>query len=100
MRLLLFVGCALCIKTAWAQAPTSENHNQSRTNVANTAADTTSRPFTFTTQAYQREALRLVLAEANVIAKQLNLSERLPIKEEDLAEASWCRMGWRRVTLI
>jgi hypothetical protein len=38
----------------------------------------------FTTRAYHQEALRLVLAEANDAARQLNLPEKLPITESDL----------------
>lgn len=38
----------------------------------------------FTTKAYEKEALRLVLREANQIAQDLHLPERLPITEADL----------------
>lgn len=38
----------------------------------------------YTTEAYNREALRLVLAEANAVAAQLGLEESLPITERDL----------------
>jgi hypothetical protein len=41
----------------------------------------------FTTSAYQKEAFRLVLVEANQVARDLKLSEKLPIKESDVAEA-------------
>jgi len=40
--------------------------------------------YTFTTQAYNREALRLVLGEANRAAKALHLPEDLPITEASL----------------
>lgn len=42
---------------------------------------------TFTTEAYQNEALRLVIQEANKVAKEMNLSEALPISESTLAHA-------------
>ena len=38
----------------------------------------------FTTDAYRQEALRLVIEEANRVAKQLHLSEQLPIVETNL----------------
>jgi hypothetical protein len=41
----------------------------------------------FTTRAYQREAFKLVLQEANRVAKELRLPEKLPITETDLVEA-------------
>jgi hypothetical protein len=41
----------------------------------------------FTTKAYREEALRLMLAEANRVAGELPLGERLPITKSDLVEA-------------
>src|SRR5882724_10023078 len=41
---------------------------------------------TFTTEAYQAEVLRLLLAEANYIAKDLNLEESVPITKTNLVE--------------
>jgi hypothetical protein len=41
---------------------------------------------TFTTPAYNREAFRLVLQEANRIAQELRLPEKLPITEDDVVE--------------
>jgi hypothetical protein len=38
----------------------------------------------FTTRAYQNEALRLVIQEANKVAKEMNLPEALPITEDSL----------------
>jgi hypothetical protein len=38
----------------------------------------------FTTKAYQEEAFRLVLQEANLVAKQLQLPENLPITETNV----------------
>jgi hypothetical protein len=42
---------------------------------------------TFTTPAYQKEAVRLVIEEANRVAQQLNLPENLPITQSNLVEA-------------
>ena len=39
-----------------------------------------------TPPAYQKEALRLLIAEANRVAKELNLPERLPIAETNLVK--------------
>ena len=41
----------------------------------------------FTTKAYQAEALRLVIQEANVVAKQLALPEELPITKSNIIKA-------------
>jgi hypothetical protein len=38
----------------------------------------------FTTPAYRKEALRLVIEEANRVARELNLSEQMPITESNL----------------
>jgi hypothetical protein len=40
----------------------------------------------FVTPAYQKEALGLLIAEANRVAKELNLPEKLPITETNLVE--------------
>jgi hypothetical protein len=42
-------------------------------------------PIMFTTKAFREEALRLIIQEANVVAKQLNLPEDLPITDADLS---------------
>jgi hypothetical protein len=42
--------------------------------------------WTFTTKAYQREAVRLMLEEANRVAKELSLPEQIPITESNLTE--------------
>jgi hypothetical protein len=42
---------------------------------------------TFTTPAYRKEALRLVIEEANRVAQELNLPEQLPITQTNLLEA-------------
>ncbi len=47
----------------------------------------TSEAFRFTTRAYEREALHLVLEEANRVAKELDLPEKFPITETDLTRA-------------
>src|SRR5205823_11068487 len=42
--------------------------------------------FRFSSQAYQREAFRLLLQEANKFAEELHLPEKLPITECDVAQ--------------
>jgi len=42
-------------------------------------------PIMFTTKAFREEALRLIIQEANVVAKQLNLPEDLPITDADIS---------------
>jgi len=51
----------------------------------------------FTTKAYQNEAFRLVLKEANNVARELQLQEKLPITETDLAEIFIASYGSSRV---
>jgi hypothetical protein len=56
------------------------------TNEANRNAKDARMKITFTTQAYDKEALRLILQGANTIAKELQLPEKFPITEEDVVE--------------
>lgn len=51
----------------------------------------------FTTRAYQREAFKLVLEEANKGAAELNLPEKLPIIESNLMERYIVRYGASRI---
>jgi hypothetical protein len=46
----------------------------------------THKELVFTTPAYNKEALRLIIEEANRVARELNLPEKLPITEADLVE--------------
>src|SRR5271166_758004 len=41
----------------------------------------------YTTRQYEKTAFKLVLQEANQVAKELQLAEKLPITETDLVEA-------------
>jgi hypothetical protein len=49
--------------------------------------NTASTDLTFTTTAYKQEAKRLVIEEANRVAKELNLPEPLPITEASVVES-------------
>ena len=53
-----------------------------------------SRAMTFTTKAYQAEALRLVLQEANSVAQQLRLPEQLPITQSNIVKAFISPFGY------
>jgi len=50
----------------------------------------------FTTKAYRNEAFRLVLQEANRVATELRLPEKLPITETDLASRFISPFGYAR----
>ena len=54
----------------------------------------------FTTDAYKREALRLVIREANQVAQELRLAEELPITESNLAGAFIPPYGMSQFTKI
>lgn len=51
----------------------------------------------FTTKAYQKEAFKLVLQEANGAAKELHLPEKLPIAITNLTEVYISRYGGSRI---
>jgi hypothetical protein len=51
----------------------------------------------FTTKAYEREAFKLVLQEANQVAHELGLRERLPITEHDVVNAFICGYGMSQI---
>lgn len=52
---------------------------------------------TFTTKAYQMEALRRVIQEANDAAKEMKLPEKLPITETNIVKAFISPFGFARV---
>jgi hypothetical protein len=49
---------------------------------------------TYTTDAYRREALRLLIEEANAVARDMNLPETLPITESDVVVGFICPFGF------
>jgi hypothetical protein len=51
----------------------------------------------FTTQAYQKEALKLMLHEANQVAAELELQERLPIEATNLVEHFVVPFGYAHI---
>jgi hypothetical protein len=53
----------------------------------------TSEGFRFSTEAYEREAVKLLLEEANRVAKELRLPESLPITESNLTRVFIVRYG-------
>lgn len=48
----------------------------------------------FTTEAYRREALKRLITEANLVAKQLQLPEELPITESNIVAAFVSPFGY------
>lgn len=52
----------------------------------------------FTTKAYQKEAFKLVLQEANKAARELRLPEKLPITATDLFEVHISTYGFSRIS--
>lgn len=73
--LLAFARCALAGDLP-ADVPTSPGRDAH-----------SMRAMTFTTKAYQTEALRLVLQEANSVAQQLHLPEEIPITQSNIVKA-------------
>ena len=67
------------------------------TNGANTNATNAQVKITFTTPAYNKEAFRRVLQEANKIAQELRLPEKLPITENDVVERFIAPYGITRI---
>jgi hypothetical protein len=53
---------------------------------------------TFTTPAYQAAAFKLLLQEANIVARELRLPEKLPITETDVTYAYIVPFGYARTT--
>lgn len=62
----------------------SDTNHQAIPPVFDSNGKYTSEGMRFTTQAYEKEAFRLVLQEANLVAKELQLPEKLPITETDV----------------
>lgn len=84
---VLFVNC-----NAWCQltSPTPNNWGQKLPPGVPKVVDTNGNvlyvPHKFTSEAYQREALALLVEEANKVATDLHLPEALPITKTNLAE--------------
>lgn len=88
--LTMFVSACvlLTLFTAEAQTPSTNSATTNRSNIPDMLTPDgklTHEAYHFTTKAYQREALRLVIEEANKVAKELQLPEKLPITETNLA---------------
>jgi hypothetical protein len=63
-----------------------DNSHLDQTNQMELTAKERFHQLIFTTPAYRREALRLIIEEANRIAQELNLPEQLPIVKRNLVE--------------
>jgi hypothetical protein len=77
----LFLSSILCAYAQFNGLP------KPQPNWAGTTARQRYEKLNFTTPAYQKEAVRLVIEEANHVAQQLNLQENLPITESNLVAA-------------
>jgi hypothetical protein len=82
MRVLLFSFSLLVTAGAWAETNSILHVDWSKMNSRQQL-----QALKFTTPAYRKEALRLVVEEANRIAKELNLPEQLPILETNLVKS-------------
>jgi hypothetical protein len=68
-------------------AQESTGDSTTRPNVGGMTSRQRYKTLTFTTPAYYREALRLIIEEANRVARELQLPEKLPITQTNLVEA-------------
>jgi hypothetical protein len=76
--------------TAEAQTSSTNSSTTNRSNIPDMLTSDgrlTHEAFRFTTKAYEREALKLVIEEANKVAEELQLPEKLPITETNLTRA-------------
>lgn len=82
MRLLHFIFVSLALSVCAQDQQIATNF----TNAKLRSAQERLRQMTFTTPAYQNEAIRLIIEEANRVAKELPLHETLPITKSNLVE--------------
>jgi hypothetical protein len=95
------IAALLCLATFCAVLAVSEEQDR-KTDLldweeAMVGSDDRDYPMMFTTSTYHQEALRLVLAEANDVARQLDLPEKLPITESDLERVFIAPYGMSRM---
>jgi len=79
MRFIIYLILLIALP-AWAQ----DTNSKAAPDMAKMTSRERLQMMTATTPAYQREALRLVIEEANRVARELNLAETLPITESNL----------------
>lgn len=93
----LIVACLICSSCIGDAQSASENEPTNVPTVFSPWGTYSSAGLRFTTMAYQKEAFRLVLQEANKVAIELNLPETLPITETNLAELHITGYGRTRI---
>jgi len=71
LLIVFLIRCVLFGQVAYSQIPSATNHGEIP-------------DLEFTTPAYQAEALRLLIREANLVAAELQLPENLPITQSKL----------------
>jgi hypothetical protein len=80
MRILL----AICLLLLTTFCVSSQTNSTTRVDWAKLNSKQQLQALTFTTAAYRKEALELVIKDANRVAQELNLPEQLPITETNL----------------
>ena len=86
-KLMPVAVCFWLLMSACVCAQEKYNGIQSDGAWARTMSKQRHEALVFTTPAYRNEALRLVVEEANYIARALNLPEKLPIIRTELIES-------------
>lgn len=98
LRLAIVWGCVVLLAlTTRSQVAVSTGNIESKTNTVRSTVKLEDDPFWLTTEAYEREVFRLVLQEANKVACELHLPEKLPITEKDLTRVFVARYGIAQV---
>jgi len=95
-RIVLTVCTALLISTIWADDTWGELPPGVPSPINPDGRFT--RAINFTTKAYQEAAFRLVVQEANMVARELGLPEDLPITESNLVGAFISPFGYAYVS--
>jgi serpin B len=85
-----FFICLYFATTLCVSGQSNNNILLSNASETHTTSNQRWQTLTFSTPAYKKEALRLVIQEANGIAHNLNLPENLPITESNLTASYIC----------
>lgn len=95
-RMLACVGLGSLLIQSFLGSPTAHATNrvqQTVPSITNALGKYTFEGLNFTTKAYEAEALRLLIQEANDLASELKLPEKLPITGPDLKQVFICKYG-------
>ncbi len=89
-RRLISYGLTACLTLALQasiQAISAQDRTDDGSSSRAEASEQQRKNLFYTTSAYRLEALKLVLEEANKLARELNLAENLPIVQSNLVES-------------